>query len=752
MLRNLRIGLRFQAAVMVTIAAVIATIQVASYSTFKTTLQEAEKRELTEIHEAVMTELASEGRTAQAMSQLVAGIPLVQQAFAQGDRDRLKVLFLPGFDTLKRDFGARQFQFHLPPATSFLRVHKPQKHSDDLSGIRHTVVETNSSRAPVAGLEMGVAGLGIRGIVPVADQGRHIGSVEFGMSFDQSFFENFSAKHEVKLALSLLKDGVLQPFAGTLDNSGLIDPEQQRAALEGVPQLFQTHDGDTPVSVYSKNVSDYSGKTIGVLTIASDRSYYAQQTSNLVWTILLLGLAGMAVASVLTWLIARSVTVPLLTTVRSMEAIAQGGGDLSQRLDDGGKDEIAALARAFNSFADTLQNIVSKVSVTSGRLGSTISQLAEQADRTHRSMQQQQSETTLVATAMTEMSSTVQEVARNTADTATSASEAEQCSLQGKQVVETTISDIQRLAGDVGQAVEVVQQVNEDTNRIGGVLDVIGSIAEQTNLLALNAAIEAARAGEQGRGFAVVADEVRTLASRTQEATSEIQEMIESLQSGVKKTVAAMQNSAEIAGQTVEQAGTAGASLTQISDSVQRIDQMSLQIATASEQQSQVAEDISRNLNKISQLADTTLHSAENTNAQAVTLAQDIETLIAEVGRLSNGNDIHGQLERAKTSHLAWTTKVRQFLDGKGTLDEKIAFSEHHCAFGQWFDQAYQEHAHMPEMEQIKGPHARLHRTIKSIAELKRNGDLDAAESEYLRIAPLSEEIVGLISRLQEKL
>ena len=134
MLRNLRIGLRFQAAVMVTIAAVIATIQVASYSTFKTTLQEAEKRELTEIHEAVMTELASEGRTAQAMSQLVAGIPLVQQAFAQGDRDRLKGLFLPGFDTLKRDFGARQFQFHLPPATSFLRVHKPQKHGHDLSG------------------------------------------------------------------------------------------------------------------------------------------------------------------------------------------------------------------------------------------------------------------------------------------------------------------------------------------------------------------------------------------------------------------------------------------------------------------------------------------------------------------------------------------------------------------------------------------------------------------------------------------
>jgi len=234
---------------------------------------------------------------------------------------------------------------------------------------------------------------------------------------------------------------------------------------------------------------------------------------------------------------------------------------------------------------------------------------------------------------MNEMSATVQEVSRNITDTAQAAQEANTETAESRKMVEDAIQAIQQLAGRIDGASEVIHKLEQDSENINTVLDVIKGVAEQTNLLALNAAIEAARAGEQGRGFAVVADEVRTLAGRTQESTEEINDVIEKLQAGSRKAVDVMNKSRGEAQSVVEQATKAGASLSTISSAVARINDMSIQIASAAEEQSATADEINRNITNISEMANETTAGAQQTAAASGDLARLGTELQELVGR-----------------------------------------------------------------------------------------------------------------------
>jgi len=320
--------------------------------------------------------------------------------------------------------------------------------------------------------------------------------------------------------------------------------------------------------------------------------------SNTAGTLTELGLGILAalIGLLLVWLMARSVTRPILGVAHMLQDIASGEGDLTRRLAYDKQDELGQLAGWFNRFLDKLQPIIAEVKRSVQDARGTADQSSAIATQTSAGMEQQYRQVDQVATASHEMSATAQDVARSAAQAAQAARDADQATRQGLTVIDRTTASIDNLAADMSAAMVQVEGLAANSEKIGSVLEVIRAIAEQTNLLALNAAIEAARAGEAGRGFAVVADEVRNLARRTQESVEETRLVIEQLQSGTQDVVGSMGNSHRQAQDSVEQVGQAVTALQQIGDAVTVISDMNLQIASAAEEQSAVAEEINHNV------------------------------------------------------------------------------------------------------------------------------------------------------------
>ena len=319
---------------------------------------------------------------------------------------------------------------------------------------------------------------------------------------------------------------------------------------------------------------------------------------------------------------------PLNNFFSSMRDINSGSGDLTRRLSHDSKDEVGNIIVEFNAFVENLQVIISDVMRSSKQLNKTSEDMLQVVSQAEKGVLQQQDETMQVATAMNQMSTTVQEVARNAARAAESADQADKETSQSKQVVLQTKQTINLLANEVEKAKQVIHQLELDSDNIGTILDVIRDIADQTNLLALNAAIEAARAGEQGRGFAVVADEVRSLASRTQDSTQQIREMIEKLQRVAANAVVVMETGNAQAQLSVQQAMQAEESLEVVTKAVATINEMNMQIASAAEEQSAVSGEINRNVHNISQVSEDTAQGVQRSAALAGVVADESDQLL----------------------------------------------------------------------------------------------------------------------------
>ena len=317
--------------------------------------------------------------------------------------------------------------------------------------------------------------------------------------------------------------------------------------------------------------------------------------------------------------------------VNAMHAMSKG--DLTYKINVEGKDEFAWMCWEYSQGRKGFSNLVKEILGSAGQLAAAAEELSAITEQANNGVMRQQGEIDQVATAMNEMSATVSEVSNNAANAANAAQEADDSAKDGWSVVNTTVETINNLASEVERTSEVIENLKGDSISIGTVLDVIRDIAEQTNLLALNAAIEAARAGEQGRGFAVVADEVRTLASRTQQSTREINDMIERLQNGANQAVSVMEMGRAKAEESVEQAAKAGEALQSITSVVDNIKSMNMQIASAAEEQSSTAEEINRNIVNISEVAQETADGSSQTataSDQLAKLASGLQTQVAK--------------------------------------------------------------------------------------------------------------------------
>nr|WP_046271439.1 methyl-accepting chemotaxis protein [Pseudomonas syringae] len=367
--------------------------------------------------------------------------------------------------------------------------------------------------------------------------------------------------------------------------------------------------------------------TLGVSMLATSNDLITRQnksrdadSTKSIEMIVAATLLALALSILAAWVITRQITTPLQETLEVVERVASG--DLSRNLKVDRKDELGKLQATIQRMTVSLRELVGGIRDGVTQIASAAEELSAVTEQTSAGVNSQKVETDQVATAMHEMTATVQEVARNAEEASEAAVTADRQARDGERVVNEAIAQIERLASAVGNSSEAMGALKQESDKIGSVLDVIKSVAEQTNLLALNAAIEAARAGEAGRGFAVVADEVRSLAQRTQKSTEEIEALIARLQSGTQQATTVMDSSRELSTSSVELTRRAGGSLESITKTVSAIQAMNQQIAAAAEEQSATAEEINRSIINVRDVSEQTSAASEETAASSVELAR----------------------------------------------------------------------------------------------------------------------------------
>lgn len=544
------------------------------------------------------------------------------KAIRNADRKQLKEDSLPTFNRLSSSGVITRMQIVGPDGTLLFSAPEAPANSTKMAVVRDALQEKKITR----GLQRDHEGrLMVVLSFPLYSRGKLIGAGIYQASLE-SVVDDFKQNDKSEVFV--------------LSGSGAMQYGTDEALLSrinlAVPEL-----GDSAVvtvgideNYYSQVVSpvmDYEGNPVANLLTLNDRteSYRNQMLIN--W----FSYGGTAVVLILMlslvfWYMHRAFK-PLSMAAVAMHEIAEGDGDLTRRLEVTGCCEIGQIATGFNEFADKIQALINQVAEAT-------CELTEAADYTYRITEQtsigvdkQRSQADQAATAMTEMAATVQEVARNAVEAADASRNADEAARSGKVVSTEAIRSIQNLAHKVETGAEAIHKLESESENIGNVVNVIRGIAEQTNLLALNAAIEAARAGEQGRGFAVVADEVRTLAGRTQQSTEEIHSMIESLQSGANEAVQVMDQAQSQAHGGVDNVEKVAQELTSIAEAVNTITNMNVQIASAAEEQSAVAEEINRNIVAINDVTGETSEGATETAAackKEANLAAHLQKLV----------------------------------------------------------------------------------------------------------------------------
>jgi len=722
-------------------------------------------------HAAFELAINSDSQKAVGMAAALALQPNIGEALAKQERQDLANYFVPGFQTLKEEYGVRQFQFHLPSATSFFRVHNPEKFGDDLSSFRKTVLLANQEKQAKFGIEKGVAGLGIRGVVPVFHDNRHVGSVEFGTTLGVEFLESFSSINKSDLILYIEKNGELVRSAETSQQS-LFTDGQLKNIFRKDEALLITERNDFGLAAIGHPVKDFSGEIIGVIEINIDATTFFGRYKAAVIEKAIVTCVIVVIATLLGWFLSQNFSRPICKMTQALTLYANRDFSIAIKGRDRG-DELGEMARAVEDIkkrgieiqqaeerqTDLLERIEKERFCLAEEAHYNLKHIVQAAVEANEAMaviahmtrdvRSANEQSQLMASAIEEMVASVQDIALSSDTAAQEANSAEKAAEDGVSVASEATLSMSEIFEAVQDSAGKVDRLSVASNQIGQIVEQIEMIAEQTNLLALNATIEAARAGEAGKGFAVVAAEVKTLANQTGRATEDIRQRIETLRAEMDAIVLSMRKGAEAVQGGREVIAVMADNLGRISKQVHTVTERMSDISAILSQQTAASTLVSEGTEKIASLSQ---QNAQEINDVLTAMDRANKVLDDRVNGFAKEDDSWITLEIAKNDHISFKSKIIGTIIGHKHLKSSSLYDHHLCHLGRWYDSVQDEGMkNCPEFQQLFEPHKAVHAYGQQALVAYEQGDMSEALSHVARMNETSKQVLALLDVLAQK-